>query len=115
MDNVKEFESIDVGIYENLLHLCEPLVHLTVVLPDIAVLLVGPVGCDTLLCDIIHPPGTDLDFDPDAPLSKDGAVQSFVTVALRMFNPVSDAVGLVTVNARYYGEYMIALIAFGLL
>ena len=115
MDDVEEFERAHVGADEYLLDLGQPLVHLAVVLADIAFVLVCPVGGDTLLGYVVHALGAYLHFDPDAYLAHQGAVKRLVAVALRMPHPVADAAGLVLVNARDDGEDAVALAALGLL
>ena len=114
MDNVEELESIDVRAYEYFLYLGKPLVHLAVVFPDVAVLLVCPVCGYALLGNVVHPPGAYLDLDPESPYAHESAVEGFVTVALGMLDPVPDPVGLVPVNACDYGEYVVALVSFRL-
>ena len=64
MNDIQKFKSIDIRADENLLHFGEPLVHLTVILADIAVLLIGPVCSDTFFGDVVHAFRANLDFYP---------------------------------------------------
>ena len=64
MDDVQQLERIHVRADEDFLDLGEPFVHLAVILPDVSVLLVGPVCGDSLLGDIVHPLAPDLHLDP---------------------------------------------------
>ena len=60
------------------------------------------MGSNSLLCNVIHPLGTDLDLDPQASHAHEGAVQGFITVAFRVFHPVPYTIRLVAVNACNY-------------
>ena len=115
MDYVKELESVHVRADQNLFHLGQPLVHLAVILAQIAFLLICPMGGDSLLGYIIHPLGTDLYLDPYSLVAHQGAVESLIAVALRVFYPIPYPVWIVSVNAGDYGENMVALVPLSLL
>ena len=115
VDNVQQFKGVHVRIDQYLLDLCQPLVHLAVILADVAFLLVGPVGGDSFLRYVIHPLCPDLDLDPDSCLAHQCAVQRLVAVALGMLHPVSHTIRLVTVDAGYDREHVVALVTLAFL
>ena len=97
VDHVEQVESSHVRAHKDVLHLCDPLVHLALAFRYDAFLLVCPVGCDTFLSDLIHPFAADLDLYPDSGVAHQSTVQSLVSVVLRMVHPVADTVFLVCI------------------
>ena len=112
VDDVQQLQGVHVRINQDFLDALQPEVHLAVVLAHIPVLLIGPVGGDALFGDVVHAPGADLDFHPDAGRAQEGAVQSLVAVGLGVLHPVAQAFWHIAVNACDDGEYVIALVAF---
>ena len=115
VDDIEQFKGIDIWTYQDFLDLGKPFVHFAVIFADIAVLLVRPVGCNTFLCNVIHSPCPDLNLDPDTGIAHQCAVESFISIALRVLDPIAYPLGLISVKSCYYGEYVVALISLRLL
>ena len=112
MYHIQELQRAEVRTFDNVLNLGKPFVHLAVVLGDVSILLVCPVGGDSLFGNVVHTLGADLDLHPIASFAHQRAVQRFVAVALRRLDPVAEAIRLETVNACDGGIYVIAHLPF---
>ena len=114
VNDVQQFERIDVLTAQNLLYALQPPVHFGIVFRTVAVLLVHPVRGNSLFGDVIHPSRTDLDFDPDASPAHQRAMERLVTVGLRVQHPVAETPRQLRVNACQYGQYGIGIHPFGI-
>ena len=115
MDHVKKIEGSDVWINEDILHLVDPLVHFACSGLHESVLLVCPVSCDTFLCNLVHSARADLNLHPDTCVAHESTVESLISIVLRVVDPVTDTVCLISVDACDDREYMVALVSFNLI
>ena len=111
MDEVEQLQGIHVWADEYFFHLLQPLVHLAVVLADVALLLVSPVRGNAFLGNIVHSLRTYLHLYPDARIAHQSTVKSLIPVALRMLHPVSDTIRLVTIYSCDYRKYVVTLVS----
>ena len=81
--DVQQLQCADVAAEQDFLNLPQPFVHFGVVLGHVAVLLVGPVGGDSLFGDVVHALRAYLDLYPYSGVAHERAVQRLVAVVLR--------------------------------
>ncbi len=68
--------------------------------------LVGPVGGEAVLRDVVHPLGPDLDLDVGAFLVLDGDMEGLVAVGLGIRHPVPEALRILLVLLRHEAEHL---------
>ncbi len=102
LNSIEEVHGIRLGIIKNLLDGAQPFVQLILILSNLALsaILVFPVGCQSLLGNLVHTIRANLHLNPMTLFRHQCHMKCLIAIGLRMTEPVACSIRMTLIDFR---------------